>query len=725
MKLLYTLVYSILFFSLYVEASTLEKRYQNFHPTEIENRAGAVVLEKNVHISIDTNGKKKEVRHYVIAILSDEAARDYGQIYTTFNSYYSSKKLDFARIINQDGTVKEVKKDAVQIQNPQNYNSYDDSKILSFSLPSIQKNSIIEFQITSTTTKNIIANEAFGSSIMHFWQIHSSSKRMRLDPVRKSSLQIDIDKSRRLFFNENRVSNVKITQKSLITSYKWEISNLKRVKIEEGILTPYSEMLPSISYSTMEDWKSINSYFSKSFDEASFPSAKIKNLALSLTNSKMTQHEKIVSIYNYMQQNIKYIFAHFGKGGMLPHKADEVLANLYGDCKDQTVLFIALLKALNIEAYPSLLNASGVKILDNSAPSPTLFNHVIVYIPSENSWVDTVGYKSVYPGLSWQVNHKKTLLLNYQDVNLKKIVFNDLQTVNVEVELKDLEDKISGTFHFKPRGDLSSFYKSKLANSQDAKIKIENSFRQIYKNTKVTNFEILNIDNPSKYIEIKFNFEINNPAIDKDELKYYSSVIQNIVLMSLPLTSLPKPEDRIYGYLFGYKVKNTIKTVIYPATKAIKATFIKIPSSFKSKFYDYDFSYKISADKIEIHDSLFFKKNRITREEYDLFYRKSSELFNDISWLLQTKKDEFQEKEFQLKEELAQNSSGDKMLELVEHFLSASNYEKAKTNVIKLIEKEPNNAKAHYLYGVVLGYMDEFDKSDAEFSKARELGYEE
>ena len=585
------------------------------------------------------------------------------------------------------------------------------------------KNSIIEFQVTFKSTKNIIENEASGRSYMHFWQIHSSTKRVRLDMVRKSHIRIDIDKNRELFFYEHKIEEPKITYGDLVTTYEWNVLNLKNVKLENGVLESYTKKLPHLNYSTIKDWGKINRFFTKYFSEASTPTESIKKLAYRLTKNAKTEHENVVSIYNYMQKNIKYIFAHFGKGGMIPHKAKRILSNLYGDCKDQTVLFIALLKAVNIEAFPSLLSTRTDQILDNNTVSPKLFNHVITYIPSERTWVDTTGHATVYPGLSWQENNQKTLLLNGKDSSLRKITFNDFQTINGKVVLKDLGEKIVGSFYFQPTGDVSSYYKFLISNSQDSKKSIQNSFNQLYQNSNIKNFEFLNLNNPSKYFEIKFDFEISPSTLNAEDLRYFNSVLPFLISMVIPVATLEKPNDRVYGYTLGYKIKLHLETLIYPQSKAVKASFKTIPSSYKAKFYNYDFSYDINSEKIKIEDTVTLHNNKISREEYDTFYRESKELLSNTSWLLETKKDKFQEEEFQLKEELSRNNSSEKQMELIEHFLSSASYEKAKKAVESLLKNEPNNGKAHYLYGVVLGYTDEFEKSDLEFDKAQSLGY--
>lgn len=64
---------------------------------------------------------------------------------------------------------------------------------------------------------------------------------------------------------------------------------------------------------------------------------------------------------------------------MTPHSPAEILEKHYGDCKDKSCLLIAILKLLNVEAYPVLIHTEKTYELKNELPNP-LFNHLIVTI---------------------------------------------------------------------------------------------------------------------------------------------------------------------------------------------------------------------------------------------------------------------------------------------------------------------------------------------------------
>jgi tetratricopeptide (TPR) repeat protein len=80
-----------------------------------------------------------------------------------------------------------------------------------------------------------------------------------------------------------------------------------------------------------------------------------------------------------VQESVRYLAIDFGSGaGMLPNGAGTVLRRRFGDCKDKTVLLVALLRALGLEAWPLLVGAGWREAVARVQPSTLAFSHVIV-----------------------------------------------------------------------------------------------------------------------------------------------------------------------------------------------------------------------------------------------------------------------------------------------------------------------------------------------------------
>jgi tetratricopeptide (TPR) repeat protein len=91
-----------------------------------------------------------------------------------------------------------------------------------------------------------------------------------------------------------------------------------------------------------------------------------------------------------VQDRVRYVFLGLNDGGLVPADAETTWSRRFGDCKGKTVLLLALLKALGIEAEPVIVNAGGGDGIDQRLPMVALFNHVLVRatIAGKTYWLD-------------------------------------------------------------------------------------------------------------------------------------------------------------------------------------------------------------------------------------------------------------------------------------------------------------------------------------------------
>jgi hypothetical protein len=93
----------------------------------------------------------------------------------------------------------------------------------------------------------------------------------------------------------------------------------------------------------------------------------------------------------------------------VPHPADKVLSNGYGDCKDHAILFSALLKAKGIASHTALINLGASYALAN-APTFGSLNHAITWLPDFNLYVDTTAAVAPFGVLPFEEYGKPVVL---------------------------------------------------------------------------------------------------------------------------------------------------------------------------------------------------------------------------------------------------------------------------------------------------------------------------
>ena len=118
----------------------------------------------------------------------------------------------------------------------------------------------------------------------------------------------------------------------------------------------------------------------------------IRTTALEIVQGARSLLQRVERLHHWVARNVRYVAVTVNDGGFIPHDAQRVLDNGYGDCKDQAMLLEALLAAVSIEAGPVLVNTDANYELPPH-PTPFGFNHVIVHVPALNLYLDpTHGY---------------------------------------------------------------------------------------------------------------------------------------------------------------------------------------------------------------------------------------------------------------------------------------------------------------------------------------------
>lgn len=118
-------------------------------------------------------------------------------------------------------------------------------------------------------------------------------------------------------------------------------------------------------------------------------SDKTKSIVIDLVKDVKTPIEKAQIIYNYVQQNTRYISVQEGIGGMQPIDALTVDKVKYGDCKGLSNYTQALLAHVGVDAYYTRLYGSkSIQDVDKDFVSfQGQTNHVILAVPNNEDYI--------------------------------------------------------------------------------------------------------------------------------------------------------------------------------------------------------------------------------------------------------------------------------------------------------------------------------------------------
>ena len=168
--------------------------------------------------------------------------------------------------------------------------------------------------------------------------------------------------------------------------YGWRHAGGDNERIEHGSVS-YLDYGRRLAVSTFPDYAAFARAYQERAAMAARPDAALIRLAADITRGLDDPHARALALSDWVRRNIRYVAVYLGPGGVVPHAASSVLASRYGDCKDHAVLLQALLAASGIEAGPALINGDNAYQLP-AAPTLGVLNHVIVYVPGLQLYLD-------------------------------------------------------------------------------------------------------------------------------------------------------------------------------------------------------------------------------------------------------------------------------------------------------------------------------------------------
>jgi len=118
-----------------------------------------------------------------------------------------------------------------------------------------------------------------------------------------------------------------------------------------------------------------------------------------IKSTTRTPIERAGAALSLVEDDVRYVFLGMNQGGIVPAQADVTWSRRFGDCKAKTVLLIALLRELDIQAEPVAVSTRIGDGLDARLPMVGFFDHVIVraHIDGKVYWLD--GTRSADSGL--------------------------------------------------------------------------------------------------------------------------------------------------------------------------------------------------------------------------------------------------------------------------------------------------------------------------------------
>ena len=334
---------------------------------------------QNAQDEIQADGSDILTQHIEMLILSKGAASALGQFPITYNEGSTDLSITEAYTLKPNGQKIPLDPATIITQQPANSSPlaaiFTDTKQKVLIFPDVQPGDTIVF-----TEKRINKQLYFPG------QFQRQGNFVPTVPVDDATIELIVPKS--LPFNtEAHDLDFKKSEKDGKVVYTVHYAN-PNPQPEQTSLVANMDHFPRYAVSTFKSYDDLARAYAGLIGPKMAVTPKIQAQADSITSGITDKRAKAQAIYEWVSHHVRYVGVFFGNGALVPHDADSVLANAYGDCKDHVVLFSALLKAAGIDSVPVLINATNGYTVPK-VPTVFPFNHLIAWLPEFKLYADT------------------------------------------------------------------------------------------------------------------------------------------------------------------------------------------------------------------------------------------------------------------------------------------------------------------------------------------------
>lgn len=595
------------------------QNYQNQYPGE--DRVG-LVKEKVVEIYVSGNGTLDITASYQenILYLNDNA------------KFYNDDEIGFSPTFSKITDIQA--KARVPQKNRRKTTKIKDFPVIDELIPNIFYHDMKSYQIRFPNLKKGSKTIMLYDEIYKEPHFFGSFYFAEPFPIITSKLIIKCDKDVELGFKLFNTDNTELTfnkkehwNKIL---YTWEMKNitgltsreLSRIKHHAPHIIMYVKRYTyngkRINFLSGVD--ALHNYYMKFINHMKeYKGPYIKDMVDSLTANTNDSLQIVKSIYQWVQQNIKYIAIEDSLGGFVPRDALTVYNRRYGDCKDMANLTATMLNYAGIPGYIAWIGTRSIPYSHKEVPSPFVDNHMICAYKLNNqyNYLDATG-KYIPFGFPTPFIQTKEVLVHlghesYLLDTINVIPYNN-NTIFDSVSIKPIQNnKLVGTGTIRYTGYKKAELLSIVKNIEKKNKK--RVFRALLQkgNNKFFLDSIYNISQSSESntYSVDYDFRLEDYFSSTNNEIYINPHLSKNLEIERSLDTTSKSGDISLSY--KYIINNTTHLEL---PEGYIADYIPEDYSFGNEDFGCNFAYKNNDHGVTTHYSFYINSLTLPFDKY-------------------------------------------------------------------------------------------------------------
>jgi len=342
----------------------------------------AIYLEYGETIKVNEDWSYRKEEFKKLKILKEEA-RSMGEIPIPYDKENDNITELSAYTITSDGKRhRYTKTNDISLYEP--YPIYSNAIVRMVTMPEVNVGSVIEYKVV-IESKGLQIKNAFWKELYFTPNI----------PTKLFKITLILPKNLDIRYKEfNLTYKPRITENHTTITYTWEIQDVYDERKSEEYTPPLQveDIIEGAEFSSIKSWSDFSNWYYALAQKNLNITPGIETAAQKAITGKATLKDKVRAILEYIQDNFRYVSMSLGQYSLEPHPTDEVFQNKYGDCKDLSLLCVAMLKISGIDSNVALFRDEfSISDPRHELPIPSLFDHMVVKVEDgkgESFYVD-------------------------------------------------------------------------------------------------------------------------------------------------------------------------------------------------------------------------------------------------------------------------------------------------------------------------------------------------
>ncbi|MCZ8236208.1 MAG: DUF3857 domain-containing protein [Inhella sp.] len=314
--------------------------------------------------------QRSEYRRVVSQALGPQGVEQIGNLKFDFDPEYQTLTLHHLLVRRGDRVVSHLGRARIKVLQREGGLDellFDGQLTASVVLDDIREGDVVDYAFSRDGVNPVFGGRHFGALDMQ-WGV----------PVLERHARVLWPRGRPLFWRGLRGAKVPLGNTiGDMTVYTVSQRNLPALMVDSD--TPnWHDPFPRLQFSEFPDWAAVAAWAQPLYAVPSSPGPLLQAEIQRLRRQGETAEQRLRLALRFVQDEIRYLGFEIGVNSHRPHDPESVLRRRFGDCKDKTLLALALLRGLGIDARAALVHSNWRQGIGPLHPSPGVFNHVLL-----------------------------------------------------------------------------------------------------------------------------------------------------------------------------------------------------------------------------------------------------------------------------------------------------------------------------------------------------------